>query len=70
MKKLEKIKALYKKVKNKKEFIMGIAEHYGISAQYVRTHYFTSFWAIPEDRMDFIIEKMKENINSKKEALT
>lgn len=66
MSKNDKIKSLYKKVDKKTKFIKMVAEDLGLNPQYVRGHYFSSFWIIPEAKEDRIIELLDRTIENQK----
>ena len=62
MKKIDNIKQLYKKVYAKTKFIAMVADDLGLNPQYVRGHYFSAFWTIPEKHEDRIIELQQNTI--------
>lgn len=63
MTKIDNIKYLYKeKIQKKTACIKIVAEDLGLNPQYVRGHYFSAFWSIPEHNQDRIIELLQNII--------
>ena len=61
---IENIKELYQEVEKKTAFIKLVAEDLGLNPQYVRGHYFSSFWTIPEDRQQRVVELLQNTIKN------
>jgi len=64
MEKIDNIKQLYKMVFHKTKFIQLVADDLGLNAQYVRGHYFSSFWNIPERYQDRVITLLQRTIKT------
>ena len=62
--KMDNIKGLYPQIKQKTKFIKEVADYFGLNPQYVRGHYFSSFWTIPEDKQDRVIELLQNTIKN------
>lgn len=57
---IEEIKTLYSQIKRKSDFIQHIADLIGRNNVYVRCHYFSSFWKIPEKYRKTIIKELNK----------
>ena len=66
MTKTENIKVLYLQVHAKTKFIQLVADDLNLNPQYVRGHYFSGFWMIPEYKQDRIIELLQNTIREHK----
>lgn len=60
--KIDNIQELYAQINQKTKFIKMVADDFNLNPQYVRSHYFSSFWTIPYDRQDRIIELQQKTI--------
>lgn len=69
MNKIEEIKSLYPKIQKKTKFIGEVAKEFSLNPQYVRGHYFSAFWTIPEDKQDKVVEMMNNKIEEQNDAL-
>lgn len=52
------IKAAYKKLKKKGEFIRTIAEKLNRKPTYLRNHWFGNYWAIPKKHHTRVLEEL------------
>lgn len=62
MNKIENIKNMYSKINKKTQFIGMVAEDLGKNPQYVRGHWFSAFWTIPEHYQNRVIELLQNTI--------
>lgn len=62
MSKIDNIKDLYSQINKKTKFIGEVAKELDLNPQYVRGHYFSSFWTIPDDKQDTIISMLQNKI--------
>lgn len=60
--KIDNIKDLYSQINKKTKFIQEVANDLNLNPQYVRGHYFSAFWTIPEDKQDRVIELLQNKI--------
>lgn len=67
MEKIDNIKELYQLIDKKTAFIQLVADDLKLSAQYLRGHYFSTFWSIPEDKQERIIYLLQNTIKGQKE---
>ena len=58
----DNIKQLYKEIDRKTEFIQMVADHFKKSPQYLRGHWFSSFWQVPEKYQEELIKIMQNTI--------
>ena len=68
MNKIENIRSLYNQISKKTAFIAMLAKDLGLNPQYVRSHYFSSFWTIPEKYQDRVIELLQKTIRLQNES--
>lgn len=59
---MKNIKKLYEKINHKNRLIKMVAKDLGLSAAYVRNHWFSNFWIIPEKHQARVIELMQRAI--------
>ena len=64
---IAEIKTEYKKLNKKTAFIVGLSETLEKSPLSLRTHWFTSFWAIPKDYQPKVLKEIKKELK-KQEA--
>lgn len=62
--KIDNIQNLYSQIEQKTKFIKEVADHFSLNPQYVRGHYFSSFWSIPEERQDEVISMLQNKISN------
>jgi len=58
--KMEEIKILYKKLKDKKAFCEEISKETGTGARSIYNHWFGGFWDCPEKHQKLVLTKLKE----------
>jgi len=68
MSKIKNIQSLYSQISKKTDFIAMLAKDLGLNPQYVRGHYFSSFWTIPEKYEDRVIELLQKTIRLQSES--
>ena len=64
MNKTENIKNLWSQVKDKKEFIVAIADHYGMKPRSVENHWFSKYFSIPSRYIDEVINILQSVIRN------
>jgi hypothetical protein len=64
MNKINNIKDLYSQINKKTKFISMVADDLSKSPQYVRGHWFSAFWTIPECYRDRVIELLQNTITN------
>ena len=61
---IENIKNLYGQINQKTKFIGEVAADLGKNPQYVRSHWFSSFWTIPEIYQGRVVELLQNKIKA------
>lgn len=62
--KIDNIKELYAQLNKKTQFIIDCANDLGKSPLSLRQHWFSKFWAIPEDYQDRVVELLQNTIKN------
>lgn len=68
---MDNIQEMYKQIDRKNDLFTAIAKEFKMSPISIKTNWFSSLWAIPEDKQTKVIEIMQKSIleqNSKKSA--
>ena len=69
MEKMDNIKSLYPQINEKTKFISEVAKEFDLNPQYVRSHYFSSFWTIPQDKQLKVIQMLQNKIAEQNKAI-
>lgn len=60
------IKALYKQIKGKRDFIEYAAAYFGLKPTSIRNHWVGNFWQIPETKQEEMVTLMQNWIKNQK----